>query len=66
MAGTGTKAKTTAPRGKSERLPRWLTWSLVAVLLLLVYGMFAPKPPNAFDRPEAQVNQTRAPWDVSK
>jgi hypothetical protein len=66
MASAGTRAKQSPPRGKSDRLPRWLTFSLVGLLALLVYGMFVPKPQSAFDRPEAQVNQTRPPWDVSR
>jgi hypothetical protein len=64
MAGAGTRAKQAPPRGKHERLPRWLTLSLILLLALLVYGMFVPKQPSAFDRPEAQTNQTRAPWDM--
>jgi hypothetical protein len=64
MATTGTRARRPPPRGKSDRLPRWLTLSLVALLGILVYGMLAPKPPSAFDRPEAQTNPTPNPWDV--
>lgn len=71
MATTGTKTSGTRPRrppprGKSERLPRWVTLCLVALLGLLIYGMIVPKTPSAFDRPEAQTNPTRNPWDVAR
>jgi hypothetical protein len=64
MASAGTRAKQGPQRGKPERLPRWITLSLALLLVLLIYGMVSPKPPSAFDRPEAQTNPTRAPWDM--
>ena len=45
-------------------VPLWLVLSLVAAMGLLVYGALTPKPPNAFDLPEAQTNiKARNPWD---
>ncbi len=45
-------------------VPLWLVLSLVAAMALLVYGALRPKPPNAFDLPEAQTNvKARNPWD---
>jgi len=48
------------------RLPTWLALSLAGVVGVLVYGALKPKPPNAFDRPEAQINSPRNPWDSPK
>jgi hypothetical protein len=59
-------SKTAAKKRKGERLPTWMTLSLVALLGILIYGALMPKTPSAFDRPEAQINQTRAPWDVRR
>ena len=64
MAATGTRPRPTPPRSKSSRLPRWLTLTLVALLGVLVYGMFVPKVPSAFDRPEAQTNPVGNPWNA--
>ena len=71
MATTGSRTSDTRPRrppprAKSDRLPRWVTLSVVALLGILIYGIIAPKSPSAFDRPEAQTNPTRNPWDVPR
>jgi hypothetical protein len=66
MATTVTRPRPTPPRGKPSRLPRWLTFTLVALLGILVYGMMVPKPPSAFDRPEAKTNPARNPWDAPR
>ena len=66
MAATGTRPRPTPRRGKSNRLPGWLTLTLVALLEILVYGMVAPKAPSAFDRPEAQTNPVGNPWNAPR
>jgi len=45
-------------------VPLWLALSLAAAIGLLIYGAVRPKPPSAFDLPEAQTNiKARNPWD---
>ena len=62
MAGTATR-RGLGPKKKQRSLPTWMTVILVVLLGVLVYGAFRPKTPNAFDRPEAQTNPQRPPWD---
>lgn len=61
-----TRTRQSPSRGKSNSLPRWVVLGLVALLGVLVYGMLVPKPPSAFDRPEAQTNPAHNPWDVPR
>jgi hypothetical protein len=48
----------------AKRVPLWLVLSLAAAIGLLIYGATVPKPPSAFDQPDAQ-SPVRAgnPWD---
>lgn len=60
---TSDRALKRAPRPrKRERLPTWAVVAMAALLGLMIYGMLAPKTQSAFDRPEAQVNPSAAPW----
>jgi hypothetical protein len=61
-----TGSKRAAGSRKGQRLPAWLALSLAMVMGVLVYGALKPKPPSAFDRPEAQVNSPRNPWDAPR
>jgi len=60
-----TKPASKIPGAAGKRtVPLWLILSLAAAMALLVYGALRPKPPNAFDLPEAQTNvKARNPWD---
>jgi len=64
--GPNSTPKRAAGRTNRMRLPTWLALSLAGVVGVLVYGALKPKPPNAFDRPEAQINSPRNPWDSPK
>ena len=66
MATTSKTAVKKRQQRKGERLPTWVTLSLAALLCILIYGALVPKTPSAFDRPEAQTNPMRAPWDVRR
>jgi hypothetical protein len=39
-----------------------MTVVMAVLFAILVYGLMRPKTPNAFDSPEAQMNQPQAPW----
>ena len=53
------------PSAAAKRVPLWIVLSLAALLGLLVYGVLRPKPPSAFDLPEAQTTiKQRSPWDT--
>lgn len=62
MATAHTVPKRAPVRPKQERLPRWVVAVMAGLFAILLYGLVAPKSPNAFDRPEAQVNQPGPPW----
>ncbi len=62
VTGTAATRRGLVPKKKERSLPTWMTVLMVVVLGVLVYGMFAPKSPNAFDSPEAQTNPQAAPW----
>jgi hypothetical protein len=64
MATTHPAPRPAPVRPKPERLPAWAVVILLALLTILVYGLARPKPPSAFDRPEAQVNQPGVPWNA--
>jgi hypothetical protein len=51
------------PKKRQRTIPGWMMIVLAVLCLVVVYGAFAPSPPSAFDRPEAQTNPTRPPWD---
>ncbi len=52
-----------APRPRIRPLTVWLVICLSIVLSTLVYGMLRPRPPSAFDLPEAQLPaRAPAPW----
>ena len=66
MPTTATRTRPPPPRAHPDRLPRWVTLSLVVLLGILIYGLVIPKPPSAFDRPEAQTNPPQNPWNVPR
>ena len=65
MSTRPTASKTLTRAAPKQAVPRWLVYSLAAVLCVLIYGMIRPKPPNAFDLPEAQRPiRTLSPWET--
>jgi hypothetical protein len=64
MPQTGPGSRRIAPRSKGNHIPWWLLLSLAFLLGIVLYGALTPSPPSAFDRPEAQVNPPRNPWDT--
>jgi hypothetical protein len=62
MAVAGSATRRAAAPKKGNRLPIWMTVVMAVLLVILVYGILRPKTPNAFDTPEAQMNQLPAPW----
>ncbi|MGH7089739.1 MAG: hypothetical protein ACREFQ_12650 [Stellaceae bacterium] len=62
MATSAQPSRRAPVRPRQQRLPTWVLVILFALLVVLVYGMLRPKTPNAFDRPDAQVNPSVAPW----